>query len=102
MLTREGRLVALALDPDHPVRGLAALAAGRVGPGRVRAFSNDPDRAALARLAGLVDAGAVRPVVDGVFPMAQVADVHRRLEAGGVRGKYVVDVREDPTPHAGR
>ncbi|WP_416959606.1 zinc-binding dehydrogenase [Streptomyces sp. Agncl-13] len=41
-----------------------------------------------------VEAGDVRPVIGAVFPMGDVPEAHRRLEAGGVRGKFVIDVRE--------
>ncbi|MGW6441430.1 NAD(P)-dependent alcohol dehydrogenase [Lentzea sp. NPDC055074] len=90
-LTRGGRMVALAIAPDAVVRSLAATTAGRLFPRPVLAFSNNPSARTLARLGELVEAGAVRPVLDRVFPMDEIADVHRRLEAGGVRGKYVID-----------
>ncbi len=43
-------------------------------------------------LARHVAEGALRPVVDRVFPLDDTAAAHRALEAGGVRGKYVVRV----------
>jgi len=39
-----------------------------------------------------VASGAVRPVVDTVRPLADIAGAHRALEAGGVRGKHLVQV----------
>jgi NADPH:quinone reductase len=44
---------------------------------------------ALATLAGR---GQVRPVIDSVFSLERVADAHRKLEAGGMRGKIVLSV----------
>ena len=41
----------------------------------------------------LVISGAVRPVVDGVFPLSAAADAHRRLESGAVVGKVVLQTR---------
>ena len=41
----------------------------------------------------LVVSGAVRPVVDGVFPLAAARDAHRRLESGAVVGKVVLEMR---------
>ncbi|MFI7869304.1 hypothetical protein [Streptomyces salinarius] len=32
-------------------------------------------------------------MIDTVFPVHDIAAVHRRLESGGVRGKYVIDMR---------
>nr|WP_245580226.1 zinc-binding dehydrogenase [Arthrobacter castelli] len=36
--------------------------------------------------------GQVRPVVDTIHPLADVAAAHRALEAGGVQGKHVVHI----------
>lgn len=36
--------------------------------------------------------GTVRPVIDTVFPLAAAADAHRRLEAGLVVGKILLEV----------
>lgn len=85
---RHGRVLALALDPERPVAGFAAAV---LAP-RVVTFSNDPGTAELAELARRVDAGEIRPVVDSVYPMDQIVAAHRRVEAGGVRGKVVIDV----------
>ncbi|MBI2183655.1 MAG: zinc-binding dehydrogenase [Thaumarchaeota archaeon] len=38
----------------------------------------------------LVDRGALRPVVDSVFPLERAVDAHRRLEAGESFGKVVL------------
>jgi NADPH:quinone reductase-like Zn-dependent oxidoreductase len=40
----------------------------------------------------LIEAGRVRPVVDRVLPMQQVAEAHRVLEAGGHVGKVLLRV----------
>ncbi|KXF54839.1 NADPH:quinone oxidoreductase [Rhodococcus sp. SC4] len=44
----------------------------------------------LRQIAGLVDGGALRPVVGHVSPFAQTVQALRRLEAGGIRGKSVI------------
>jgi putative PIG3 family NAD(P)H quinone oxidoreductase len=41
----------------------------------------------------LLAAGRVRPVIDAVFPLADAAAAHRKLESGEVIGKLVLDVR---------
>lgn len=40
----------------------------------------------------LIEAGAVRPVIHRVFPLAAAADAHRALEGGGHVGKFVLRV----------
>ena len=45
------------------------------------------DRAQLAEIAGLIDGGQLRPVVDAVFPLAQA---RRAYEHKPARGKVVL------------
>jgi NADPH:quinone reductase-like Zn-dependent oxidoreductase len=40
----------------------------------------------------LIAAGKARPVVDRVYPLAEVAEAHRRLEAGEQLGKIVLSI----------
>ena len=37
-------------------------------------------------------AQADTPLIDAVLPLEQAAEAHRRLEAGGVRGKIILHV----------
>src|SRR5690606_15841363 len=93
LLNPGGRMVTIAFDLTRPARSLAYLAAGTVhGRSRVRFFSGNPGRADFDDLARHVAEGKLRPAVDTVFPLEETAAAHRALEAGGVRGKYVVRV----------
>ncbi|REH23316.1 MULTISPECIES: NAD(P)-dependent alcohol dehydrogenase [unclassified Streptomyces] len=93
-LARGGRLVALSFDSDRVVSSMLGIALRATAtPRRVKMFSNNPSADRIAELTRAVEAGTIRPVVDTVFPMRDIAAVHQRLEAGGVRGKYVVDLR---------
>ncbi|MFE3499753.1 NAD(P)-dependent alcohol dehydrogenase [Kitasatospora sp. NPDC059160] len=88
-----GRMVTLAFDPKRPAASFGYLAASTVhGRGRVRFFSGNPGQADFDDLARHVVEGKLRPAVDTVFPLEETAAAHRALEAGGVRGKYVVRV----------
>lgn len=49
-------------------------------------------RRSLEALRTLVERGRLRPVIDSVRPLSEVAEAHRRIEAGGVRGKIVLRV----------
>ncbi|MEV1145485.1 zinc-binding dehydrogenase, partial [Micromonospora sp. NPDC049799] len=46
----------------------------------------------LAALTALIEAGAVRPVVERTYPLAEAADAVRHVERGRTRGKVVVTV----------
>jgi NADPH:quinone reductase-like Zn-dependent oxidoreductase len=47
----------------------------------------------LAAIGALVEAGAIRPVIDQVFPLDAIADAHRLGETGRIRGKVVIQIR---------
>lgn len=110
VLRRGGRLV--SIQPGLPERtkrhgqllgtALTGLALawlpirGRLGYG-VRARSllvRAPSGAHLAEIARLVDEGAIRPVIDRVLPLEEIAEAHRHVETGHARGKVVVSIRE--------
>jgi NADPH:quinone reductase len=46
----------------------------------------------IQTLAKLALRGQVRPVIDSTFPLERVGDAHRKLEAGGMRGKIVITI----------
>lgn len=46
----------------------------------------------LREVAALAERGAVTPSIDSVFPLAQAAAAHRKLESKTARGKVVVEV----------
>ena len=52
-----------------------------------------PDGQALRAIAGLVDEGVLRPVVDRVLPFDETPEALRQVLAGGTRGKVVVTTR---------
>ncbi len=45
----------------------------------------------LDALRTLLERKQIKPVIDSVLPLSQVAEAHRRLEQSGVRGKIVLD-----------
>ncbi|MFK0296476.1 NAD(P)-dependent alcohol dehydrogenase [Streptomyces sp. NPDC090442] len=93
LLAPGGRMVTIAFDPTRSAALLGYIAASAVhGRGRMRFFSGNPKRALFDDLARQVAEGGLRPAVDTVFPLEETAAAHRALEAGGVRGKYVVRV----------
>lgn len=52
-----------------------------------------PDGEQLARIAALIEAGVVRPVVDRTYPFAELNDALAYVETGRAKGKVVVTVK---------
>lgn len=71
---------------------LRSLLPGRSGP-RFAAVRTAPRPGDLARLVRLVERGELRPVLDAVYPVGEVAKAHRHAESG-VRGKVVLDLTQ--------
>lgn len=84
-----GVLLAIADGADEETQAEARRAGVRVLEPLV-----EPDGRALDEIARLIAEGAIRPVVEEVLPLSRAADAHRRLDAGGVRGKLVLSVRD--------
>ena len=74
---------------------IVETARGLLGPaiarnGQVDFVLAQRDGGTMARLLRLVERGQMRPVVDRVVPLEGIADAHRAVEQGGVRGKIAV------------
>ena len=48
--------------------------------------------AKIQALATLAERGQIKPLIDSVYNLQQVADAHRKIEAGGMKGKIVLRV----------
>lgn len=59
---------------------------------RLRPFSAQPSAADLEALAGLIESGAVTPVIERVYPLDEAAEALRAIGEGRVRGKAVIAV----------
>jgi NADPH:quinone reductase-like Zn-dependent oxidoreductase len=57
-------------------------------------FVVEPNRAQLAEIAAVADAGALQPQVDSVFPLADARAAFERLAQRGKRGKVVIRVHD--------
>ncbi len=51
-------------------------------------------RAKIEAIRSMVEHGELRPVIDSVMPLERVADAHRRVERGGMRGKLALEVAQ--------
>jgi NADPH:quinone reductase-like Zn-dependent oxidoreductase len=77
---------------------LWALARGTYKKARQRKVSYDflfmhPDGAQLEKIAALIDAGHIRPVIDRVYPFTETNAAIAHVESGRAKGKVVVKVR---------
>lgn len=75
---------------EHGDRDLAArvTAAGR----RFAGVSVEPDYAALETIAGLIDAGRIRPYVERTYPLEEAGKAHELVGTGHVQGKIVLTI----------
>ncbi|MEO7986716.1 MAG: NADP-dependent oxidoreductase [Gemmatimonadales bacterium] len=88
VLRRGGTLVSTVAAPSqeqvapHGIRGLT--------------FIVEPNRGQLIEIAQLIDGGKLQPILAGVLPLMQAREAYERGLAGGVRGKLVLRVPENP------
>ncbi|MHB0912696.1 MAG: NADP-dependent oxidoreductase [Armatimonadota bacterium] len=82
---KKGGILVSSLGIRHPetadergVRGVGLVAQSNAGE--------------LSEIAKLIDSGALRPAVQTVFPLEEVAKAHELLETGTVKGKVVLKV----------
>lgn len=73
------------------VRGFRTEAPRGITMNQVWVHTYLEEREKLDRLRQLVDDGAVTLRVAETFPAEQAGEAHRRLEAGGVRGRLVIE-----------
>ena len=92
-LAPKGRMMAIVPDLSQPLRSMAYFAWSRIhGERRVRFFSDKPDTRLLTDLAGYVQQGMIKPIVDGVYSFSEIAKAHQAMETGGRCGKQVIGI----------
>jgi NADPH:quinone reductase-like Zn-dependent oxidoreductase len=84
------------VKPFGRMAGMVRSANGDWGPGfgkNLTLYMTLLERMAykLDALCVLIERGQIEPVIDSVLPITDVAEAHRRLAAGGVKGKIVLD-----------
>ncbi len=93
-LTPRGTLVLIGGEGGGKWTGLGrqfrALVRSPFVRQRLTTYISKERQADLQQLSGFLESGQLAPVVDRTFPLAEVPDAMRRLEAGSARGKIAV------------
>jgi NADPH:quinone reductase-like Zn-dependent oxidoreductase len=99
ILQTGGTFVCTQLDSPFSEAFQQALAAKQVTSALVGDTSlrlgNATPQQCLAAVADLVDAGKVKAIVSRIYPLAEVAAAHRESETKHVRGKLVLEIRQE-------
>ncbi|MBV6418495.1 MAG: hypothetical protein CMLOHMNK_03365 [Steroidobacteraceae bacterium] len=109
MLRRGGVLVSIAGKPDgrlarawglNPLLGVLldflnrkTLRLAKRNGVRYEYLFMHPSGEQLEQIGRLLAEGSVRPIIDKVFPLAQVREALAHVEAGHATGKVVVEVK---------
>jgi NADPH:quinone reductase-like Zn-dependent oxidoreductase len=100
-----GRLVTLTVPiPEEPsgrlkffataINGVVSgIARGLLGGKQLSMTRVKPRGGELEKVSALIEAGKIRPVVEKVFALEQIAEAHRLSEAGHVKGKLVISIQ---------
>ncbi|MFT6396592.1 MAG: NADPH:quinone reductase-like Zn-dependent oxidoreductase [Bradymonadia bacterium] len=84
LLKSGGRLFSVVSPPDDAVLAAAGATGGFVFV--------QPSSEELGRIAGLIDAGTIRVMIDSVFPLSEARAAHEKSETGRAKGKIVLEV----------
>jgi NADPH:quinone reductase-like Zn-dependent oxidoreductase len=95
MLKKGGIFVSVNLDFPFDEEMQAALAQQQATGALV---ANQPRQEWLQEMAQLIDAGQVQVFVNQVYPLAQVAEAHRKSQTWHVRGKLVLEINPSDEP----
>jgi NADPH:quinone reductase-like Zn-dependent oxidoreductase len=95
-LTPEGTLVIVGGEDGGKLTGMdrqiRALALSPFVRQRLTTFISKENHADLEVLSQFIEAGHVAPTIDRTYPLAEVPDAMRHLEAGRARGKIVITI----------
>jgi NADPH2:quinone reductase len=81
----------LPLNSSLTEIGQAILTSWGAGK-RVKYAISQNTREGLELLVSLIESGVLKPVIDHVYPMEQIAQAHRRVEERHKRGSVVVTI----------
>ncbi len=71
---------------------LVGLITNLFGGKKIANHINGDSKQDLETIAGMLRRGDIRPVIDGVYPFAEIADAYRRVESRHKTGSVVIDI----------
>lgn len=84
----------VSVNIDSPVNGEVLLALSqKQAKGEFPAYQ--PRQEWLEEIAGLIDNGDVKVIINQVFPMDEIAEAHRKSETWHVRGKLILEIQNE-------
>ncbi len=97
MLKPRGTCVFIGAKPDASLMTILAsmfrmFVLGRFRKQKILTFMASVKQNDLNFIAGLLQSGAVKPVIDRCYAMAEVPEAMKHLETGHVRGKLIVRI----------
>ncbi|MDE1823457.1 MAG: zinc-binding dehydrogenase, partial [Candidatus Micrarchaeota archaeon] len=86
-LKKDGRLVAIAGEPDKELAGSHEI--------NVISVNASGGRIKLEEIANLIDTGKLRVIVDRELPLSEMKAAHELSQSGKARGKIIIKVEPD-------
>ena len=86
VLKQNGALISTREEPDKAKALYKHLT--------IAHYTTHPDADQLGRIAGLIELGKIKPVIDAVYPLAEAAKAEEALAHSHVRGKIVLTAQD--------
>lgn len=94
VLAPHGKLIVVGGGYSQIIRTLLFGPLFSLGSKKINLLSFIPSQEDLQKIAELVEGNVLKPVIDRVFPLTELAQAFAYVKKGHVRGKVVIEVQE--------